>query len=188
MVGAMPDGSALEAGSSLRARIGAFTAAGTFRAAIGWVDHLAAIGVTAIGCPPKAPRPSINGSTSLPNRKALVHRADRCRAPWAASAGASRRTARGISPRHDRPAATPWGNRPALPEPAATEAEKEMWLALRGLPTEHRFRRQHPIGSHVVDFAYPGRKLAIELDGGQHAQQEQEDSARTLEIASLRPG
>jgi len=58
-----------------------------------------------------------------------------------------------------------------------------MWLALRGLPTEHRFRRQHPIGSHVVDFACPGRKLAIELDGGQHAQQAEEDAARTPEIA-----
>jgi BirA family biotin operon repressor/biotin-[acetyl-CoA-carboxylase] ligase len=58
-----------------------------------------------------------------------------------------------------------------------------MWLALRELPTERRFRRQHPIGSHVVDFACPGRKLAIELDSGQHAQQEQEDAARTLEIA-----
>src|ERR1700736_4465673 len=58
-----------------------------------------------------------------------------------------------------------------------------MWLALRELPSEHRFRRQHPIGSHVFDFACPGRKLAIELDGGQHARQAQEDAARTLEIA-----
>jgi very-short-patch-repair endonuclease len=66
---------------------------------------------------------------------------------------------------------------------AATEAEKEMWLALRELPTEHRFRRQHPIGSYVVDFACPGRNLAIELDGGQHAQQAEEDVARSLEIA-----
>ena len=57
-----------------------------------------------------------------------------------------------------------------------------MWLALRELSTEHRFRRQHPIGSRVVDFACPGCKLAIELDGGQHAQQEEEDVARTLEI------
>jgi very-short-patch-repair endonuclease len=66
---------------------------------------------------------------------------------------------------------------------AGTEAEREMWLALRELPTGHRFRRQHPIGSHVVDFACPGRKLAIELDGGQHTQQEEEDAACTLEIA-----
>ena len=58
-----------------------------------------------------------------------------------------------------------------------------MWLALRELPTEHRFRRQHPIGSYVVDFACPGRKLAIELDGGQHAEQAEGDAARTLEIA-----
>ena len=58
---------------------------------------------------------------------------------------------------------------------AATEAEKE-WLALRELPTEHRFRRQHPIGPYVVDFACPARKLAIELDGSQHAE---EDAAGT---------
>ncbi len=54
-----------------------------------------------------------------------------------------------------------------------------MWLA----PREHRVRRQHPIGSYVADFACPGCKLAIELDGGQHAQQEEEGAARTLEIA-----
>jgi very-short-patch-repair endonuclease len=66
---------------------------------------------------------------------------------------------------------------------AATEAEKAMWLALRELPREHRFRRQHPIGSHVLDFTCPGRRLAIELDGGQRAQQKEEDAARTLEIA-----
>jgi very-short-patch-repair endonuclease len=58
-----------------------------------------------------------------------------------------------------------------------------MWLALRELPTEHRFRRQHPIGSYVVDFVCPGRKLTIELDGDQHAQQERDDAACTLEIA-----
>jgi very-short-patch-repair endonuclease len=65
---------------------------------------------------------------------------------------------------------------------AATDAEKAMWLALRELSSEHRFRRQHPIGPYVIDFACPARKLAIELDGGQHAQQEEKDAARTLEI------
>jgi very-short-patch-repair endonuclease len=47
----------------------------------------------------------------------------------------------------------------------------------------HRFRRQHPIGPYVVDFACPGRKLAVELDGGQHALSEIADSLRTQELA-----
>jgi very-short-patch-repair endonuclease len=65
----------------------------------------------------------------------------------------------------------------------ATEAEKRLWWALRELPGEYRFRRQHPIGQRVVDFACPRRKLVIELDGGQHAVQEAEDEVRTMELA-----
>src|ERR1700732_617045 len=49
-----------------------------------------------------------------------------------------------------------------------------MWVARPDLTTEHPFRRQHPIGPYVVDFVCPGRKLAIELDGGQHAQRAEE--------------
>ncbi|MBV8935702.1 MAG: DUF559 domain-containing protein [Alphaproteobacteria bacterium] len=30
----------------------------------------------------------------------------------------------------------------------------------------HHIRGQHPIGTHIVDFACPAAKLAIELDGG----------------------
>src|SRR5215813_3673594 len=65
----------------------------------------------------------------------------------------------------------------------ATEVEKRLWYALRELDGLHRFRRQHPIGSRIVDFACPAVKLAIELDGGQHASQEEADAARTSEIA-----
>jgi very-short-patch-repair endonuclease len=64
----------------------------------------------------------------------------------------------------------------------ATEVERRLWQALRALPG-HRFRRQHPIGPYIVDFACPGTKLAIELDGGQHALREAEDAARTDELA-----
>jgi very-short-patch-repair endonuclease len=65
----------------------------------------------------------------------------------------------------------------------ATEVEKQLWRALRELPSRHRLRRQHPIGRQIVDFACPGRKLAIELDGGQHALQGEADAARTSDIA-----
>ncbi|HVC50817.1 MAG TPA: DUF559 domain-containing protein [Stellaceae bacterium] len=64
----------------------------------------------------------------------------------------------------------------------ATEVEKRLWRALRELLPEYRFRRQHPIGPYVVDFACPSRKIAIELDGGQHTTQQQADASRTREL------
>jgi len=48
---------------------------------------------------------------------------------------------------------------------------------------QYRFRRQHPIGRFVVDFACPQRKLAIEIDGSQHATNEARDRSRTTELA-----
>ena len=65
----------------------------------------------------------------------------------------------------------------------ATEVEKRLWRALGELGSPYRFRRQHPVGRYVVDFACPGLKLAIELDGGQHAGQEEADAARTSDIS-----
>ena len=35
----------------------------------------------------------------------------------------------------------------------------------------------------MVDFACPKRKLAIELDGGQHTEQQGSDTLRTAELA-----
>jgi very-short-patch-repair endonuclease len=35
------------------------------------------------------------------------------------------------------------------------------------------FRRQHPAGPYVLDFYCPALRLAIELDGSQHAEQPQ---------------
>jgi len=65
----------------------------------------------------------------------------------------------------------------------ATEVEKRLWRALREANPEYHFRRQHPIGAYVVDFACPTRKLVIELDGGQHVAQHQIDAVRTAELA-----
>ena len=45
-----------------------------------------------------------------------------------------------------------------------------MWSALRDRRIlRYKFRRQHPIGGLIVDFACTQYRLAIEVDGGQHA-------------------
>jgi very-short-patch-repair endonuclease len=62
-----------------------------------------------------------------------------------------------------------------------TEAERELWWHLRHrLPvSETHFRRQVRIGRYIVDFASHGAKLAIEIDGSQHAEQAAADAERT---------
>ena len=50
-----------------------------------------------------------------------------------------------------------------------TLAEINLWNALRGKQLANcRFRRQHPIGPYIADFACISKSLVIELDGGQH--------------------
>ncbi len=52
-----------------------------------------------------------------------------------------------------------------------TETEKKLWRALRSHRLENiSFRRQMPIAGYVVDFASPGYKLIVELDGAQHGE------------------
>ena len=53
----------------------------------------------------------------------------------------------------------------------ATDAEAALWSILRrhGLAGA-KFRRQHPCGPFILDFYCPRKRLAIELDGGQHYQ------------------
>lgn len=51
-----------------------------------------------------------------------------------------------------------------------TDAERRLWYHLRAHRfAGHKFKRQVPIGSYVVDFACLNRKLIIELDCWQHA-------------------
>ena len=50
-----------------------------------------------------------------------------------------------------------------------TDAEKRLWWRVRGRQLGVQFTRQLQIGNAVVDFACRPLRLAIELDGGQHA-------------------
>ncbi|KUR77727.1 endonuclease domain-containing protein [Novosphingobium sp. FSW06-99] len=50
-----------------------------------------------------------------------------------------------------------------------TEAEKRLWARLKGRQLGAAFTRQCPIGDFVIDFACRSARLAIEIDGGQHA-------------------
>ena len=66
-----------------------------------------------------------------------------------------------------------------------TEVETLLWsrLSRRAFPS-HRFRRQHPIGAYIIDFACLNPKLAIELDGGQHYESPETDRHRDAVLES----
>ena len=60
-----------------------------------------------------------------------------------------------------------------------TEAEKFLWRKLRLWQIDgFKFRRQQPLGNYIVDFVCFERKLIVELDGGQHAEQVEYDAER----------
>ena len=48
-----------------------------------------------------------------------------------------------------------------------TEAEKMLWLHLRGNKLGLHFRRQHIIGCYIADFVCLKKKIIIEVDGDQ---------------------
>jgi very-short-patch-repair endonuclease len=59
-----------------------------------------------------------------------------------------------------------------------TDGERRLWSRLRSEQLGVKFRRQHPIGSYVLDFACLNPKLAIEVDGSQHLEQVAYDERR----------
>jgi very-short-patch-repair endonuclease len=66
-----------------------------------------------------------------------------------------------------------------------TSAEQILWRALRNRQLARwKFRRQHPIGRYVVDFATLDGKLIVEVDGATHGSVAEQvyDTERTLEI------
>jgi len=66
-----------------------------------------------------------------------------------------------------------------------TDAETLMWQQLRGRRFQgFKFRRQRTLGPHILDFVCLEAGLVIEIDGGQHAEQQAYDQARTALIES----
>jgi very-short-patch-repair endonuclease len=66
-----------------------------------------------------------------------------------------------------------------------TEAETLLWQQLRGRRfQDFKFRRQRPLGPYILDFVCLQAGLVIEIDGGQHAEQQAYDQQRSVLIAS----
>lgn len=69
-----------------------------------------------------------------------------------------------------------------------TEAERVLWQCLKRCQKDgHRFMRQYVIADYIVDFVSLYEKLVIEVDGGYHAEREQQedDAIRTAKLQSL---
>ena len=63
---------------------------------------------------------------------------------------------------------------------AMTDAEQHLWRHLRlHQMASFKFRRQHPVDGYILDFACVELMLAVELDGGQHADNIEADGIRT---------
>ena len=66
-----------------------------------------------------------------------------------------------------------------------TDAESLMWALLRDKRLGGtKFRRQHPFQPYVLDFFCHEANLAIELDGGQHAEAQAHDEKRSAFLKS----
>ncbi|WP_208509315.1 MULTISPECIES: endonuclease domain-containing protein [Variovorax] len=59
-----------------------------------------------------------------------------------------------------------------------TDSERKLWSGLRGEQLGVKFRRQHPLGNYIADFACLHPKLIVELDGSQHQAQADYDARR----------
>ena len=64
-----------------------------------------------------------------------------------------------------------------------TAAERALWTALRGGALGFKVRAQHVIRGWIVDFYVASAGLVIELDGGVHDAQREEDERRTAALA-----
>ncbi len=68
----------------------------------------------------------------------------------------------------------------------STQAEDKVWGLLRNRQVMGlKFRRQHKIGTYIIDFYSIKLRLAIEIDGEIHVARKHEDKARSKWLESL---
>jgi len=67
----------------------------------------------------------------------------------------------------------------------STDAERYLWQRLKNKQIlSLRFLRQYGVGNYILDFYCPLIRLAIELDGGQHAENREADESRTAFLST----
>ena len=67
-----------------------------------------------------------------------------------------------------------------------TDAERLLWRHLRNRELGGwKFRRQYPVGSFIVDFICVEKNVVIEVDGGQHAENEEIDLQRSAYLNKM---
>ncbi|WP_437889364.1 endonuclease domain-containing protein, partial [Phytobacter sp. V91] len=67
-----------------------------------------------------------------------------------------------------------------------TLEETRLWYLLRGRRFyDYKFRRQMPVGPYFADFACFKAKLIVELDGGQHQDNDDYDGRRTAFLNAM---
>lgn len=68
----------------------------------------------------------------------------------------------------------------------STVSEGLLWSILRAKQLSGlEFRREHPIGSFIADFACATKKLIVEIDGGYHDLTGEQDIAREQRLREL---
>lgn len=68
---------------------------------------------------------------------------------------------------------------------ALTESEAALWKLLSAGKTGVWFKRQVVVGSFIVDFLAPARKVVVEVDGGYHVARRAADARRDRKLARL---
>ena len=59
-----------------------------------------------------------------------------------------------------------------------TDGERLLWQKIRGEQLGVKFRRQHPLGAYIADFACLDPRVIVEIDGSRHINQQAYDTRR----------